>query len=182
MIEASTGTKGVTGPASVELETACRTLAVQARTAARRMALARGSAKNDWLARAAAALRARSAEILEANARDVAAAPGLGLNAAAVDRLSLDARRIDELAGSLLASPRSARSHRRGRQRQPAAQWAGGQPGPRSAGRHLHDLREPAQRDRGCRGALRQERQRGHPPRRQGSHPLQPRPAPHPGR
>ncbi|MGZ3318076.1 MAG: aldehyde dehydrogenase family protein, partial [Isosphaeraceae bacterium] len=102
MIEASTGAKGVTGSGSVELETACRTLAVQARTAARRMALARGSAKNDWLARAAAALQARSAEILEANARDVAAAPGLGLNAAAVDRLSLDARRIDELAGSLL--------------------------------------------------------------------------------
>ncbi len=62
VIEASTGAKGVTG--SVELETACRTLAVQARTAARRMALARGSAKNDWLARAAVALRARSAEIL----------------------------------------------------------------------------------------------------------------------
>ena len=47
------------------------------------------------------ALRARAAEILEANARDVAAAPGLGLNAAAVDRLALDVRRIDELAGSL---------------------------------------------------------------------------------
>src|SRR5271157_2138677 len=92
VIEASTGAKGVTESGSVELETACRTLAVQARTTARRMALAR----------AAAALRARSAEILEANARDVAAAPGLGLNAAAVDRLSLDARRVDELAGSLL--------------------------------------------------------------------------------
>src|SRR5271165_584129 len=101
VIEASKGTKGETGSGSVELETACRTLAVQARTAARRLALARGAAKNDWLARAAAALRARSAEILEANARDLAAAAGLGLNAAAVDRLALDDRRIDELASSL---------------------------------------------------------------------------------
>ncbi len=104
VIETSTDAKSEPGSESesVELETACRTLAVQARAAARRMALARGSAKNDWLARAAAALRARTAEILEANARDVAAAPGLGLNAAAVDRLALDARRVDELAGSLL--------------------------------------------------------------------------------
>ncbi len=47
------------------------------------------------------ALRSRSAEILEANARDVAAAAGLGLNAAAVDRLALDERRVDELASSL---------------------------------------------------------------------------------
>ena len=63
-------------------------------TAARQMALARGSAKNDWLARSAEALRARSAEILAANARDVAAAPELGLNAAAIDRLTMTARRI----------------------------------------------------------------------------------------
>ena len=54
-----------------------------------------------WLARLRPCERA-STEILEANARDVAAAPGLGLNAAAVDRLSLEARRIDELADSLL--------------------------------------------------------------------------------
>ena len=36
----------------------------------------RGAAKNAWLYRSADALRARSEEILEANARDVAAAPG----------------------------------------------------------------------------------------------------------
>ena len=67
---------------------------------------------------------------------------------------------------------------RRGDQLQPAAQRAGSQPGARSAGRHLHDLREPAQRDRRRRRALRQERQRGHPPRRQGGDPLQPGTAP----
>jgi glutamate-5-semialdehyde dehydrogenase len=98
---ASTGAGGVAGSESAELEVVCRSLAEHARTAARRMALARGSAKNDWLARSAEALRARSAEILAANARDVAAAPELGLNAAAIDRLTLNARRIDELAGAL---------------------------------------------------------------------------------
>jgi glutamate-5-semialdehyde dehydrogenase len=101
VIGASTGAGGVAGSESAELEVVCRSLAEHARTAARRMALARGSAKNDWLARSAEALRARSAEILAANARDVAAAPELGLNAAAIDRLTLDARRIDELAGAL---------------------------------------------------------------------------------
>ncbi len=101
VIEASTDATAPT-TASVELKALCRTLAMQARSAARRMALAQGSAKNDWLTRSAAALRARSDEILEANARDVAAAPGLGLNAAAIDRLALNACRIDELAGALL--------------------------------------------------------------------------------
>ena len=90
------------GAGLAELETLCRRLGSQARSAAQHMALAQGSAKNDWLTRSAAALRARAGEIFEANARDVAAAPGLGLNAAAIDRLSLNTRRIDELAGSLL--------------------------------------------------------------------------------
>ena len=48
----------------------------QAKAASRQMALARGAAKNAWLSRSAEALGARADEILEANARDVAAAPG----------------------------------------------------------------------------------------------------------
>jgi glutamate-5-semialdehyde dehydrogenase len=77
-------------------------MAFQARTAARMMALTGGAAKNDWLARSAAALRSRCGEILEANGRDVAAAIDMGLSAAAVDRLTLDPRRVDELGSSLL--------------------------------------------------------------------------------
>ena len=61
-----------------------------------------GAAKNAWLSRSADALRARTPEILEANARDVAAAPSLGLNAAAIDRLTLNPKRIEEIARSLL--------------------------------------------------------------------------------
>jgi glutamate-5-semialdehyde dehydrogenase len=100
VIEVGAGAGDETG--SAELEAMCRTLAAQAKAAARRMALARGSAKNAWLARSAEALRARGAEILEANAGDLAAAPALGLTAAAIDRLTLNPRRIDEMALSLL--------------------------------------------------------------------------------
>ena len=46
--------------------------------------------------------------------------------------------------------------------------------GPRPAGRGFLHLRVAAERHRRCGGDLRQERQRGHPPRRQGSGPLEP--------
>src|SRR4051812_7891714 len=84
-----------------DVAAACLELARCARAASRKMALARGAAKNAWLGRSAASLVARREEILEANARDVAAAPGLGLNAAAIDRLTLNPQRIDEMARAL---------------------------------------------------------------------------------
>ena len=65
----------------------CRDLAERAKSAARELAIAPGGAKDRWLRRSAEAIRERSGEILEANARDVDAAPGLGLNPAAIDRL-----------------------------------------------------------------------------------------------
>ena len=87
--------------------------------------------------------------------------PALGLNAAAVDRLTLDPRRIDEMARSLAEVAALPDPVGEVVALEPAAQRAGGEPGARAAGRHLHDLREPAQRDRRRRRALRQERQRG---------------------
>ncbi len=83
------------------LESLCRTLGAQAKAASKSLALASGSSKNGWLDRSADALRARSDEILEANARDVAAAPGLGLGTAAIDRLTLNAGRIEDMARAL---------------------------------------------------------------------------------
>jgi glutamate-5-semialdehyde dehydrogenase len=91
--EAETAARGVAGD--------CHTLARQARLAARALAVARGAAKNAWLATSAVALVERSDEILAANGRDVAAAPGQGYNDAAIDRLTLSARRIAEMAESL---------------------------------------------------------------------------------
>jgi glutamate-5-semialdehyde dehydrogenase len=80
----------------------CRDLASRAKVAARRMALAPGAIKDAWLTRSAEALNERAAEILEANALDVAAAPEYGLNAAAIDRLTLNPKRLAAIAASLL--------------------------------------------------------------------------------
>jgi glutamate-5-semialdehyde dehydrogenase len=85
-----------------DLLTECRDLAERAKSAARELAIAPGGAKDRWLRRSAEAIRERSGEILEANARDVDAAPGLGLNPAAVDRLTLNPKRLDEMARGLL--------------------------------------------------------------------------------
>jgi glutamate-5-semialdehyde dehydrogenase len=85
----------------MSLQTECRALADRAKAAARAMAIVPGAAKDAWLRRSADAIRRRPAEILEANARDVAAAPGLGLNPAAVDRLTLDPKRLEGIAAAL---------------------------------------------------------------------------------
>jgi glutamate-5-semialdehyde dehydrogenase len=85
-----------------DLLTECRDLAERAKSAAKELAIAPGGAKDRWLRRSAEAIRERSGEILEANARDVDAAPGLGLNPAAIDRLTLNPKRLDEMAKGLL--------------------------------------------------------------------------------
>jgi glutamate-5-semialdehyde dehydrogenase len=54
--------------------------------------------KDRALERAAAELRARAAEILAANAQDVSAAQARGLKGALIDRLTLDAGRIEAMA------------------------------------------------------------------------------------
>ena len=73
-----------------ELEATCRELAERAKAASRKLATARGEAKNEWLSRSAQGLRRRVGELIEANMRDLEAAPGYGLNAAAIDRLTLN--------------------------------------------------------------------------------------------
>jgi glutamate-5-semialdehyde dehydrogenase len=83
------------------LLTECRSMADRAKIASRVLAIAQGSAKNAWLRRSSQAIRARSSEILEANARDVEAGPGFGLNAAAIDRLTLNPKRLESIASSL---------------------------------------------------------------------------------
>ena len=69
-----------------------------ARAAARAVALAAPDAKTQALTAAAAALRAGSARILAANARDVADARARGTAPAFIDRLTLDAARIEAMA------------------------------------------------------------------------------------
>jgi glutamate-5-semialdehyde dehydrogenase len=84
-----------------DLAAECRRMARVAKESARKLATASGGAKNGWLLRSAASLRARADELLAANEEDVAAAPALGLDAAAIDRLTLNPKRVDEMARSL---------------------------------------------------------------------------------
>ena len=88
-------------PTAAELAEYARTLGARARRAAHRLSVVPGAQKNAWLKRSAALLRDRASDILDANARDVAAAPGYGLNAAAIDRLKLTVSRIEQIARAL---------------------------------------------------------------------------------
>jgi glutamate-5-semialdehyde dehydrogenase len=66
--------------------------------AANALALATTAQKNAALAAAAASLRARQPEILAANARDMKAAEAGGTSGAMLDRLRLDAARVEAMA------------------------------------------------------------------------------------
>lgn len=85
-----------------DLATECHAIAERAKAASRKLALAPGSVKNDWLMKASVSLMDRSAEILAENAKDVAAAPSFGLNPAAIDRLTLTPKRLADIARSLV--------------------------------------------------------------------------------
>ncbi len=76
-------------------------LASTARQAARRLAGTPTSVKDAALREAAAVLRSSSAEILEANAADVARALDGGAPPTALDRLRLDERRLEAMAAGL---------------------------------------------------------------------------------
>src|SRR5262245_4432980 len=79
----------------------CRDVALRAKAAAGQLAQVRGAVKDDWLRRSATLLRAGTNALLDANSRDVAAAPGFGLADAAIDRLRLTGPRIDAVAKAL---------------------------------------------------------------------------------
>jgi glutamate-5-semialdehyde dehydrogenase len=76
-------------------------VAVRAREAARVLALANRATKDTALHAMAAALVARTDEVLAANARDVEAAEESGTPAAIIDRLRLDPARVAGMADGL---------------------------------------------------------------------------------
>jgi glutamate-5-semialdehyde dehydrogenase len=84
--------------AQPDLAEYCREAARHAKAAAAELALVRGEQKNAWLRQSAARLREQTAQLLQANADDIAAAPSFGLNEAAIDRLRLTPKRIEEIA------------------------------------------------------------------------------------
>src|SRR5215207_6461620 len=77
----------------------CRT----AKAAARELAALDSGTKDRALLAVADALEARTAEILEANARDLEAGRESGLSDALMDRLALDERRIASIADAVRA-------------------------------------------------------------------------------
>jgi glutamate-5-semialdehyde dehydrogenase len=78
-----------------------RRLAEQARAASQNLRTAGTSTKNDWLKCAAELLAGRQSEVLAANEKDIAAAPQFGLTSAAIDRLTLNPKRIAAMADAL---------------------------------------------------------------------------------
>lgn len=81
----------------------CRDIATRARRAAIDLANIPAEKKAACLKAAAARIRADVDAILAANKLDLAAAPGFGLSAAAIDRLTLDVKRVEGIAAGVEA-------------------------------------------------------------------------------
>ena len=91
-----------TRPAETQmLETAMLMIGKNARAAASLLREASTAAKNAALLAAAAAIRANSEAILSANLQDMRAAEARGLSGAMLDRLKLDAKRVEAMAKGL---------------------------------------------------------------------------------
>lgn len=76
----------------------CLSVARRAKAASTELATVQTSAKNAWLLASSDRLLREADAIFAANAQDVAAAPGFGLNAASIDRLTLTAARLKSAA------------------------------------------------------------------------------------
>ncbi len=90
-------------PAQASLREAMRERGRRARAAARELARAETGAKNRALHAAAAALRSSAAMLVEANAKDLAQARKAGRDAAFIDRLTLDAAAVEQMAAGVEA-------------------------------------------------------------------------------
>jgi len=85
----------------MDIKTYMQTVGRQARSASRSVAAASTDAKNKALLAMAAEIRARAAQLLEANARDLAEARANGLEPSMIDRLTLSAKGIEAMAVGL---------------------------------------------------------------------------------
>ena len=85
----------------MDIKTYMQTVGRQARSASRSVAAASTDAKNKALLAMAAEIRARAAQLLDANARDLAEARANGLEPAMIDRLTLSAKGIEAMAVGL---------------------------------------------------------------------------------
>ena len=88
-------------PKNTDLPGYCQAVAAAAKEASYQLALLDSEAKNRWLEASAEQLLASSDMILEANQKDLKAAPGYGLTDASIDRLRLDVQRLEGIASAL---------------------------------------------------------------------------------
>jgi len=86
-----------------EIEQAVREVGLRAKAAAAALAQSTAAQRTRALEAAAAAIRAASAQIIEANRADMAAAQNQSLSAAMLDRLRLDAGRVEAMAAGVAA-------------------------------------------------------------------------------
>ncbi len=157
-----------------DIPAAMAEIGARARAAAAKLAFAAPEAKRRALEAAAEAVTGHAADIIAANAQDMAYGREKGLSPAMLDRLLLDEGRIDGIATSLRAVADQADPVG-----EVIAEWdMPSRPaypaGAHAAGRDRRDLREPPQRDRRCRRAVPEGGQRGDPARRLGKLPFQP--------
>ncbi len=95
--------KTMTAPGPQEIERAVLETVTQAKEAGRRIARASTSEKNAALGVMAARIRQDQQAILSANQQDVAQARSAGLGDALVERLALNAQRVQEMIASIEA-------------------------------------------------------------------------------
>lgn len=98
---AETGSAGGKAESGLSPAALVEQLAMAGRVAQRELALMSDDAKAQALRLSAAQLRASEADVLAANALDLAAGEKSGLSAAMLDRLRLDPARLDAIAGAL---------------------------------------------------------------------------------
>ena len=84
-----------------DLEVYCQQVAAAARDASVQLQRVPTEVRNNWLIESARQIRDRCDEIVAANACDIAKAPEYGLDEAQVDRLRLDADRIEGIAAGM---------------------------------------------------------------------------------
>lgn len=87
---------------SDDLKKYCLETAQRAKRASAKLAQVTGAQKQSWLRDSAKFLTERSAEIVAANEKDIAAAPEFGLTDAQIDRLRLTPDRIEGIANALI--------------------------------------------------------------------------------
>jgi glutamate-5-semialdehyde dehydrogenase len=92
---------GLEAPMTVDLAAYARDVANRAQAASRRLTVATGAQKDDWLRRAAALVRNRGGELLRANEADCEAGRECGLSPALLDRLRLTDSRLEGIACGL---------------------------------------------------------------------------------